>query len=236
MKETILNYVLTVALPFKFFIFYLEEFFVNGFFLYDFELIIVSSILIFSIFFNYSFNRLSYYNLNLKKKNLSSDYVTYIVSKFHTFRTSFTAKFYYVICKLHYLLFTKKKVIENNITFFINFYSSFLDTRVTEMGKKLDSGDSAFHNDHDVEKANMPEKQSLQAETIFSPSISDAAADVDPYWAALTSIYSYVTWVAPIAVVAVGTVIIIIYLEGPNGPGGGGGGTKVLEHAHIFNN
>jgi hypothetical protein len=61
------------------------------------------------------------------------------------------------------------------------------------MGKKLDSGDSAFHNDHDVEKANMPEKQSLQAETIFSPSISDAAADVDPYWAALTSIYSYVT-------------------------------------------
>jgi hypothetical protein len=73
--------VLTVALPFKFFIFYLEEFFVNGFFSYDFELIIVSSILIFSIFFNYSFNRSFYYNLNLKKKNLSSDYVTYIVSK-----------------------------------------------------------------------------------------------------------------------------------------------------------
>jgi len=156
--------VLTVALPFKFFIFYLEEFFVNGFFSYDFELIIVSSI-----------------------------YVTYIVSKFDRFSRSFTAKFYYVMCKLDYLLFTKKKVIENNITFFINFYSSFLDTRVPEMGKKLDSGDSAFHNDHDVEKANMPEKQSLQAETIFSPSIPDAAADVDPYWAALTSIYSYVT-------------------------------------------
>ena len=186
MRETILNYVLTVALPFKLFIFYLEEFFVNGFFSYDFELIIVSSILIFSIFFNYSFNRLFYYNLNLKKKNLSLDYVTYIVSKqnaqdkFKYFcyllnmREQFLIEcFLYVyffmkiqfviatiskislLCYLFkerlifffneyslinnvkeafvrirsvmerfafYLLFNKKKSIENNITFFFNFY------------------------------------------------------------------------------------------------------------------
>ena len=127
------------------------------------------------------------------------DYVTYIVSKqnaqdkLDTFATFLTAKFYYVMCKLHYLLFTKKKVIENNITFFLNFYSYFLDTRVPEMGKKLDSGYSAFHNDHDVEKANIPDKQSVQSETLLSPSIPDSDVDVDPYWAALTSIYSYVT-------------------------------------------
>ncbi len=68
-------------LPFKIFLFYLVEFFVNGFFFYNFELIIVSSILIFAIFFNYSFNKVFYYLFNSKKKNLSSEYVAYIVGK-----------------------------------------------------------------------------------------------------------------------------------------------------------
>jgi hypothetical protein len=68
-------------LPFKIFLFYLLEFFVNGFFFYNFELIIVSSILIFAIFFNYSFNKVFYYLFNSKKKNLSAEYVAYIVGK-----------------------------------------------------------------------------------------------------------------------------------------------------------
>ena len=68
-------------LPFKIFLFYLVEFFVNGFFFYNFELIIVSSMLIFAIFFNYSFNKVFYYLFNSKKKNLSSEYVAYIVGK-----------------------------------------------------------------------------------------------------------------------------------------------------------
>jgi hypothetical protein len=234
-----INYFMVFFEILKYFLIFIFLFFINGFFLYDFELIIVSSILIFSIFFTYSFNRLFYYNLNLKKKNLSLDYVTYMISrqnaqdKFKYFEGSFTAKFYYVMCKLDYLLFTKKKVIENNISFFINFYSSFLDSRMPEMGKKLDSGDSAFHNDHDVEKANIPEKQSLQAETIFSPSIPDAVVDVDPF----PDFYTYVTVVGPtlatvFVVSVVGFVIIVLFFEGPNG-GGGGGGTRVLEHVCL---
>jgi hypothetical protein len=117
----------------------------------------------------------------------------------------------------------------------LNLHIYFLDTMVSAIGKNLDAAENAsFYNNPEVEKANKPEKQSLQAETIFYSSVSHTDVDLDPY----SDFYTYVTLVAPtVATIfvlsVVGFVIIVLYFQGPNGSGGGGGGTRVLEHVCL---
>jgi len=316
--------VLRVAVPFKLFIFYLEEFFVNGFFSYDFELIIVSCVLIFSIFFNYSFNKLFYDNLNIAIKinffilfvqilkcffifSILDTFVTFIITKFdylmfklnnlfkrkesipkpkisdptispnpykiergpvillnstkgeqacqeeinghlYTWKYETLLEFYTKCVKNlyfgsdYYENFSHKRFldkgvvdsllhfgVETDFTFSdipkkdlkylmreiltskklmviylktgegknlspekkseLNLHIYFLDTMVSAIGKKLDAGENAaFHNNPEVEKANMPEKQSLQAETIFYSSVSYSDVDLHPY----SDFYAYV--------------------------------------------
>jgi len=113
----------------------------------------------------------------------------------------------------------------------LNLHIYFLDTMVSAIGKNLDAAENAaFYNNPEVEKANMPEKQSLQAETIFYSSVSHTDVDLDPY----SDFYTYVTWVAPTLatsfVISVVGFLIILYFQSPNGfGGGGGGGTRVFE-------
>jgi hypothetical protein len=81
-----------------------------------------------------------------------------------------------------YLLFNKKKSIENNITFFFNFYTSFLDSVVPPLGKKLEAEElSTFHTAHDLEKSNIIDKQSFQEETLVCSAVAESEVAVHPY-------------------------------------------------------